>query len=97
MFMGRINGICQYKHGLSRRYLNLGDDGRADRYLDRGRFEEISFEEALAWVVEPLAEMGETIETPYDEEYRAGRSAALRAAGWEELRVQIQPESGSIQ
>jgi hypothetical protein len=68
MFMGRINGICQYKHGLSRRYLNLGDDGRADRYLDRGRFEEISFEEALAWVVEPLAEMGETLETPYDAE-----------------------------
>jgi hypothetical protein len=97
MFMGRINGVNLYKQGLSRRYLNLGDDGRAYRYLDRGRFEEIPFEEALAWVVEPLAEMGETLETPYDEKYKARRSAALRAAGWEELRVQIQPEEVAIQ
>ena len=97
MFMGRLNGVNLYKHGLSRRYLNLGDDGRAYRYLDRGRFEEIPFEEALAWVVEPLAETGETLETPYDEEYRARCSAALRAAGWEELRVQIRPESSAIQ
>jgi hypothetical protein len=66
-----------YKHGLSRRYLNLGDDGHAYRYLDGGRFEEIPFKEALAWVAEPLAEMGETLGTPYDEEYKARRSAAF--------------------
>ena len=64
MFMGRLNGVNLYKHGLSRRYLNLGDDGRAYRYLDGGRFEEIPFEEAFGWVAEPLAEMGETLETP---------------------------------
>ena len=29
MFMGRSNGINQYKHGLSRRYLFLDDEGRA--------------------------------------------------------------------
>jgi hypothetical protein len=50
----------------------------------------------LAWVAEPLAEMGKTLETPYDEEYKARRSAALRAAGWRELRVQIQPERVAI-
>ncbi len=87
-----------YKHGLTRRYLNLGDDGQAHHYhyLDRGRFAEIPFEEALAWVAEPLAEMGETLETPYHEEYTARRSAALRAAGWDELRVQIQAEKVAI-
>ena len=62
MYMGRLNGIHQYKHGLSRRYLNLRDDGRAFRQLDRGRFEEIPFSEALAWVAEPLAAMGETLD-----------------------------------
>jgi hypothetical protein len=87
MFTGRSSGGNLYKPGLSRRYLNLGDDGRAHRYLERGRFEEIPFEEALNWVAEPLT--GETLETPYDEEYRARRSAALRAAGWRELRVHI--------
>jgi len=96
MFMGRLNGVHLYKHGLSRRYMNLGDDGRAYRYVERGRFVEIPFEEALAWVTEPLAEMGETLETPYDEEYKARRSAALRAADWRELRVQIQPEKVAI-
>ena len=98
MFMGRMNGVNLYKHGLSRRCLNLADDGRAYRYLlGRGRFEEIPFEEALAWVAEPLAKMGETLETPYDEEYVARRAAALRVAGWEELRVQIRPERIAIQ
>ena len=28
MFMGYLNGINQYKHGLSRRYLFLDDEGR---------------------------------------------------------------------
>lgn len=96
MFMGHMNGVNLYKHGLSRRYLNLGDDGRAYRYLGRGRFAEIPFEEALAWVAEPLAGMSETLETPYDEEYKARRSAALRAAGFDELRVQIEPEKVAI-
>ena len=27
MFMGRVNGINLYKHGISRSYLNLDDDG----------------------------------------------------------------------
>ena len=96
MYMGKFNGVHLYKHGLTRRYLNLGDDGRAFRYLDRGRFEEIAFEEALFWVAEPLAEMGETLETPYDEDYRARRSAALRALGCEEIRLKIEPEEVAI-
>jgi hypothetical protein len=29
MLMERMNSINLYKHGLSRRYLNLADDGRA--------------------------------------------------------------------
>jgi hypothetical protein len=97
MFMGRINGVNLYKHGLSRRYLNLSDDGRAFRQLDRGRFEEIPFSEALAWVAEPLAAMGEALESAYDAEYRTRRSAALRAVGIQELRLQVVPDDVSIQ
>jgi hypothetical protein len=96
MLMGRINGINLYKHGLTRRYLNLADDGRAFRRLGDGRFEEIPFEEALAWVQEPLEGMGETLETAYDEDYRRHRAAALRARGIVEVRVQILPDQTSI-
>ena len=97
MYMGKTNGINQYKHGLSRRYLNLSDDGRAFLQIDRGRFKEIPFSEALAWVAEPLTAMGETLECAYDEEYRARRSAALRAAGIQELRLQVVPAELTIQ
>ena len=96
MYMGKLNGVHWYKHGLTRRYLNLGDDGRAYRYLDRGRFEEIRFEEALSWVAEPLAEMGQTLETPYDKDYRVRRAAALCALGCEELRIEIEPDEVAI-
>jgi len=97
MYMGRINGINQYKHGLSRRYLNLSDDGRAFRQLDRGRFEEIPFPEAVVWVAEPLTAMGETLESACDEEYGARRSAALRGAGIQELRIKIVPDEVTVQ
>jgi hypothetical protein len=39
MFMGRSNGINQCKHGISRRYLFLGDEGRASESAGRNEFE----------------------------------------------------------
>ena len=53
MFMGRLNGINQYKHGLSRRYLFLDDGGRAYEAAGRNEFREIPFDEALARVEAP--------------------------------------------
>src|SRR6266852_6183442 len=49
MFMGCLNGINQYKHVLSRRYLFLDDEGRAYEAAGRKEFREISFDEALAF------------------------------------------------
>jgi hypothetical protein len=63
MFMGCLNGINQYKHGLSRRYLFLDDEGRAYEAAGRNAFREVPFDEALARVEEPLKELGETLET----------------------------------
>src|ERR1039458_5609739 len=59
MFMGCLNGINQYKHGLSRRYLFLDDEGRAYEAAGRNKFREVPFDEALARVEEPLKELGE--------------------------------------
>jgi hypothetical protein len=92
MYMGRVNGIHQYKHGLTRRYLFLDDDGRAYEATGRNEFREISFEDALARVAAPLAEMGETLETPYDSAYIKRKDEMLRAAGVEVLRIRIVPE-----
>jgi hypothetical protein len=92
MFMGRVNGINQYKHGISRRYLFLDDEGRAYRAFGRSEFREVPIEEALAVVEEPLKELGETLETPYDVAYVRRKEAALREAGIEVLRIGLSPE-----
>ena len=47
MFMGRANGINQYKHGISRQYLFLDDEGRAYEAPGRNEFREIPVEEAI--------------------------------------------------
>ncbi len=94
MFMGRANGINQYKHGISRHYLFLDDEGRAYEAAGRNEFREIPVEEAIARVEAPLQEMGETLETPYDSAYIRRKDAALREAGFDVLRIRIVPEDG---
>ena len=91
MFRGRLNGINQYKHGLSRRYLFLDDEGQAYEAAGRNEFRQIPFDEALARVEEPLMELGETLETAYDDAYVSRKDATLQAAGIEVLRIQIVP------
>ncbi len=96
MFMGRVRGINQYKHGISRRYLLLDDDGRAYDPVGSNEFRQIPFEEALARVVASLRQMGETLDTPYDCAYFRRKDAALREAGIEVLRIRIVPEEGAV-
>ena len=91
MFMGRVNGINQYKHGISRRYLFLDDEGRTYEAAGRDGFREIPVEEAIARVEAPLREMGETLETPYDSAYITRKDAALREVGFDVLRTRIVP------
>jgi len=92
MFMGRLsNGINQYKHGISRRYLILDDHGGAYERVHDGGFRRIATSEAIARIEEPLREIGERLETPYDSEYIRRKDAAVRAAGFEVLRFKIDP------
>ena len=60
------NGINQYKHGISLRYLFLEDEGRASESAGRNEFREIAFETSLRRVEEPLKELDTTLGTPYD-------------------------------
>ncbi|MBC8165252.1 MAG: hypothetical protein H7Y20_05180 [Bryobacteraceae bacterium] len=92
--MGRLNEISQYKHGISRRYLFLDDEGRAYEAVGRNEFREIPFDEAIARVEEPLKALGETLETAYDHSYISRKGATLQEAGIEILRLRIVPEDG---
>ncbi len=96
MSMGRVNGINLYKHGIARMYLNLDDAGQC--YITRGkwRFEETDFSSELAKLEAALAELGETLESAYDEAYIAQKQDALRRAGIPLERIEIQPEDLTI-
>ena len=96
MFMGRSNGVNQYKHGISRRYLFLDDEGRAYESAGRNEFREIAFAEALERVEEPLKALDATLETPYDAAYVRRKAAALREAGIETIRILIEPDDSTV-
>jgi hypothetical protein len=96
MFMGRRDGINFFKHGISRRYLLMDDFCRTYEQRSRGQFVEIPFEEALAQVEDPLKSIGEGILTQYDDAYIRRRERALRAAGFETIRIIVEPDEGEV-
>jgi hypothetical protein len=85
MWMQRVeeNGMVieLYKHGITRRYLNLDQEGRAYRFTG-SRYVITSVERAIGWVFEDLEEMGWSRETNYDDEFIVRKYKALREAGW---------------
>lgn len=96
MFMGRTNGINLYKHGMARVYLNLDDSG--DCYVSdgNGRFHRADFSSELAKLEKALRELGETLESVYDEFYIAQKRETLEMAGISMVRIEIEPKDESI-
>ena len=89
MFMGRVNGINLYKHGIARLYLDLDDDGKCYVYRGKSRFEPADFGAQLQRLEMALAELGETLDSAYDEAYIAQKTRALAEAGIEHERFEI--------
>ena len=96
MYMGRVNGINLYKHGLARVYLNLDDRGQCYRCYGRDRYEKADFEVELAKLESLLTPIGETPESVYDDEYIARKDEALRKAGLRVMRLQVEPEEVTV-
>jgi len=95
MYMGRVNGINLYKHGIARHYLALDDRGQC--FVQRNsRYERADFEDELGKIKAALTHLGETLESSYDEEYIARKQEALRRAGIPLLRIQIDPEDRTV-
>ena len=95
MYMGRVNGIHAYKHGIARRYFFLDDQGRC--YVHRGsHYQPADFPTELAKLEAALRQLGETLESAYDEAYIARKDAALRKAGIGIVRLQIEPQETTV-
>ncbi len=96
MFMGRVNGIHCYKHGITRTPLNLDRNGNC--YVCRGgwRYELADYSVEIAKLEADLRKMGETLESAYDDEYIARKTSALGEAGLPLLRIQVEPEDVNV-
>jgi hypothetical protein len=96
MFMGRVNGINLYKHGIARKYLNLDDWGQCYVCHEKWRFEKADFDVQLGNLEAALAELGETLKSVYDDSYIEEKRKALQKAGIPHERIEIQPKDLSI-
>jgi hypothetical protein len=89
MFMGRVNGINLYKHGIARLYLNLDDQCQCYVYRGNSYFEPADFDAQLQVLEQSLAELGETLESVYDDAYIERKTSVLRKAGIELERINV--------
>jgi hypothetical protein len=96
MYMGRVNGINLYKHGISRTYLNLDDAGNCFVSGRHGCHVTTNFDEELKKVELCLEALRATLETQYDELFIAQKRAILRLKGIELITIQIEPEELAI-
>jgi hypothetical protein len=96
MYMGRVNGINLYKHGISRSYLNLDDDGNCYITTGSGCRSRADFECELKKLEETLKALHATLETPYDDVFVARKREELRREGISLLTLQIEPQERKV-
>ncbi|HEY6766956.1 MAG TPA: hypothetical protein VI386_19530 [Candidatus Sulfotelmatobacter sp.] len=96
MFMGRMNGINLYKHGISRSYLCLDDDGNCYVAGQPGCYVPTDFKHEISKLEERLKGLGATLETSYDESFIAQKREALRQHGVPLLTIQVEPDEVTI-
>jgi len=96
MFMGRTNGINLYKHGISRSYLCLDDDGDCYVVGQPGCYIRTDFKQEISRLETRLKSLGATLETSYDEMFIARKREALRQHGLSLLTIQVEPDEATI-
>ncbi|HZC23290.1 MAG TPA: hypothetical protein VE866_08125 [Candidatus Binatia bacterium] len=96
MFMGRVNGINLYKHGISRGYLNLDDDGNCYVAGKPGCHLPADLDRELSKLEECLKGLGATLETSYGERFIEQKHEALRQHGVSLLTIQVEPDEVTI-
>ena len=88
IFMGYSGEVRMYKHGFTRRYLNVDPEGHTYWYDERNdSYIRVSKELALDHVFEDIEKFGATRSTPFDDKARQKRAKAMKDAGWTVVRV----------
>jgi hypothetical protein len=96
MFMGRANGINLYKHGISRSYFYLDDDGNWYAAGKPGCYLPADFEQELSKLEKILTGLGATLETSYDASFITQKREVLRQHGMSLLTIQVEPDEVTI-
>ena len=96
MFVGRVNGINLYKHGITRSYLNLDDEGNCYVATGSGCYSQADFEFELKKLQETLKSLHAALETPYDDVFVARKREKLRQFGISLLTLQIDPQEVKV-
>jgi hypothetical protein len=96
MYMGRVNGLNLYKHGITRTYVNLDDDGNCCVTTGSGCCcrADLGFE--LKKLEETLKGLHATVETAYDDVFIARKQEVLRQHGVSLLTFQIEPREMKV-
>ena len=97
MYMGRVNGIHLYKHGISRSYLNLDDEGSCYIAIGSGCYRRADFGFELRKLEGTLKDLRSTLETPYDDVFVVWKREELRQRGVALLTLQIDPQELKVQ
>jgi hypothetical protein len=96
MYMGRINGVNLYKHGITRGYLNLDDDGNCYTPSGGGCYSKADFALELLRLEAELKRLHATLETPYDDVFLAGKTEELRQRGISLVTIRVETEDLTI-
>lgn len=81
MYLGRVNGINLYKHRIARSYLNLDDLGRCYLCRGYGAYERAEFAMELAKLETAPTQLGETLESSYDDSCIAPKKRSFEQGG----------------
>lgn len=96
MYMGRVNGINLYKHGITRTYLNLDDEGTCYIATGSGYYRRADFESELRKLERTLKGLHATLETLYDDVFIARKREELRQHGVSLLTLHIEPREMKV-
>ncbi len=91
LFMGTLNGLFAYKHGVTRSYLYLDDDGNSYSYSGDGCFVRAELAGQIQKLEADLEALGCTLETPYDDEFIAMKKRVFARHGIPVEVVQLEP------
>ena len=96
MFMGSANGVHRYKHGITRTYLNLDDEGNCYLPGNGGTYVPADWDAELAKLEACLATLGSSLTTPYNEDFIAKKRKALQEQGISLLTITVEPHETNV-